>query len=209
MKILSTNIADIANITFRGKTVKTGIYKKAIDTPIFLGKEDVKKDFVVDRKYHGGYDKACYLYSYNHYAYWQKLYPNLLFEMGMFGENLTIENLYEQNLFIGDIFKIGEVLVQVSQPREPCFKLGVKFDSQKVIKQFLESDYPGVYLRVIKEGLVKKNDRLILIESPEKLVSVLDVYKVFSRESKNIVLIEKVLQSEYLATASRNNIQKM
>ncbi len=209
MKILSTNIAGITTITFRGKTVKTGIYKKPNNKSIFLGKEDVKKDFVIDRRYHGGYDKACYIYSYNHYSYWQKLYPHLIFEMGMFGENLTIENLCEQNIFIGDIFQIGEAIVQISQPREPCFKLGVKFGSQKIVKQFLEAESPGIYLRVLKEGFVKKGNQLILKESPEKLVSVLDVYRVFSSESKNISFIEKVLKSKLLATACRKNILKI
>jgi len=155
MKVISTNIAEIQTIKFRGQNVKTGIFKYATAEGIFLGKEDVGKDNVVDRKYHGGEDKACYLYATNHYEYWQKLHPDLKFDLGMFGENLSIENLDESKIYIGDIYQLGEAKVQISQPREPCFKLGARFGTQKVVHQFLKADFPGIYIRVLQEGKVK------------------------------------------------------
>ena len=138
MKIISTNIAQPTTFTWNGKEITTGIYKTPTDAPIFLGKEDVKGDVVSDRKVHGGEFKACYLFSLNHYDYWKNLYPNLEWTYGMFGENITVKDLDESQLFIGDIYKLGNALVQITQPREPCFKLAHKFGSNTVLKQFID-----------------------------------------------------------------------
>ena len=106
MHITSTNIAKPTTILFRGKNVTTGIYKNPTQQPIYLGKSDVKDDEVTDRRYHGGEFKACYLFSENHYAYWKNLYPDLDWNWGMFGENLTVNGLDETKIMIGDIYKI-------------------------------------------------------------------------------------------------------
>ena len=185
MKILSTNISNIKTIEFNGKKVKTGIFKKEVLEPIYLNYEDVNNDNVVDRKHHGGKDKACYLYSFNHYKYWQELYPNLNFEYGMFGENLTVENLDETKIFIGDVFKIGEAIVEVSQSREPCYKLGVKFGTQNIVKQFYNSNFCGVYLRILQKGFVGKNEKMELIKHKEKLVSIAEEFSVFTRNKND------------------------
>ena len=136
MLVKSVNIGNKQDVLWNGKTVSTGIFKKSV-LSIKLGKEDVDLDDVVDRKYHGGIDKACYIYSFNHYAFWQKLYPNVELNFGMFGENITIEGLNEKTVYIGDIYRIGGATVKVTQPRQPCFKLGVRFSDQKIIKQFI------------------------------------------------------------------------
>ena len=122
MKILSTNIARPATIEWRGQKVETGIYKYAVANPIFLGSEDVVNDHVMDRRYHGGSDKACYLYSADHYPFWQNKYPNQDWEWGMFGENLTISGLDESEIRIGDRFQIGNAVVQVTQPPPTLFQ---------------------------------------------------------------------------------------
>ena len=111
MKIISTNIGEPRVIKWRGKEVETGIFKFPVIQPIFLGTDDVENDHVIDRRYHGGTNKACYLYSSDHYGYWQKLYPELEMPWGIFGENLTVEGLNEAQINIGDIFKIGEAVV--------------------------------------------------------------------------------------------------
>lgn len=206
MKVVSTNIADIKTIKFRGKNVKTGIFKYPVAEAIFLGKEDVAKDHVVDRRYHGGVDKACYLYSTSHYEYWQKLYPNLKFELGMFGENLSIENLDESIIYVGDIYQLGEAKVQISQPREPCFKLGARFGSQKVVHQFLKADFPGIYLRVLEEGNITIGDELILLESPEKLLTVLEYYRTLVDKTPDENAKQKTLQSKFVREKKKEEI---
>lgn len=176
MKTLSTNLAKPQTVVWRGKNVVTGIYKHPVEEGIFLGVEDVKNDAVIDRRYHGGTDKACYLFSADVYPYWQKLYPDLDWGWGMFGENLTVEGLNEANVNIGDIFKIGEAAIQVSKPRQPCFKLGIKFGTQKVLKQFIAHNRPGTYVRILTPGKVVAGDTIERIEAYPIAFSVQEMF---------------------------------
>ena len=172
MKIISVNIATPKMISWRGKQVKTGIYKKPVDTHINLGIEDVVNDHVIDRRYHGGIEKACYLYALDHYEYWQKIYPDLDWHYGMFGENLTVEGFDEKTIKIGSIYRLGNAKVQISRPRQPCYKLGVRFGTQKIVKQFINSNFSGVYVKVLEPGEVKSNDELILEKEPNEGISI-------------------------------------
>ena len=209
MKIIATNLAEIREVEWQGKMVKTGIYKFPVDEPIFLEKEDVKNDHVIDRKYHGGVDKACYLYSADHYGFWKEKYPDLDWQWGMLGENLTIEGLDESQIFIGDIFEIGEAVVQISQPRYPCYKLGFRFGSQVIVREFLESPYPGIYVRIIKEGNVKAGDAMTLIEKAEKSMSVRETFSFFTSQIDNIDGIKKAIAIPQLAEAWRKDLKKL
>lgn len=208
MKIISTNIGRMREIEWRGQKITTGIFKEPVNEPLFLGKSGVSKDHVSDKKHHGGSDKACYLYSADHYDYWKNLYPDLNWNWGLFGENLTIEGLDEGEVIIGEIYKLGEAKVQVSQPRLPCYKLGIRMQSKKVVKEFLESPYPGVYLRVIDEGFVKIGDDFELIDSPESGLSVREVYSLFSSNKLNFELKELAINDEYLAVSIKKDLKK-
>ena len=185
MRIISTNIAQPTTFTWNGKEVTTGIYKTPTNAPIYLGKEDVKGDVVSDRKVHGGEFKACYLFSLDHYEYWKNLYPNLEWTYGMFGENLTVKDLDEKQLFIGDIYKLGNALVQITQPREPCFKFAYKFGSNTILKQFIDHGYSGTYVRILEEGDVKTGDHFTLVESKKDSVSIYDFFKLLYAKEKN------------------------
>jgi MOSC domain-containing protein YiiM len=176
MKVISVNIGDRRIVRWKDKTYETGIYKFPVDKVIFLGKEDVRNDNVVDRKYHGGIEKAVYAYGENHYAYWKKLYPELEFNYGMFGENLTVTNLFEEEINIGDIYQLGQAKIIVSKPREPCVKLGIRFQDVKVIKQFWNTTKSGVYFKVLEMGNVNKNDVFIPLEKAINTPSIAEVY---------------------------------
>lgn len=208
MKIISTNIGRMREIEWRGQKITSGIFKEPVNEPLFLGKSGVSKDHVSDKKHHGGSDKACYLYSADHYDYWKNLYPDLNWNWGLFGENLTIEGLDEGEVIIGEIYKLGEAKVRVSQPRLPCYKLGIRMQSKKVVKEFLESPYPGVYLRVIDEGFVKIGDDFELIDSPESGLSVREVYSLFSSNKLNFELKELAINDEYLAVSIKKDLKK-
>lgn len=209
MEIISTNIAKPATIEWRGQKVETGIYKYAVGNPIFLGSEDVANDHVIDRRYHGGPDKACYLYSADHYPFWQNKYPTQDWKWGMFGENLTISGLNESEIRIGDRFQIGGAVVQVTQPRQPCFKLGVRFGDQSVVSDFWTLPYPGVYVRVLSPGEVKRGDELVLIERDPKSLSVSQVFSIFHHNRSNIELIQKAIGEPYIAESCRRDIAKL
>jgi len=177
MKVISVNIGEKKEINYKGKLIETGIFKFPVNYPIFLGEEDVENDTVVDRRYHGGIDQAVYAYSENHYAYWRELYPNLEWHFGMFGENLTISNLEETEIHVGNVYKLGEVILEVTKPREPCMKLGLVFETQKILKQFWNSTKSGIYFKVLQTGNVAVNDELILINKTEDSITISEVYK--------------------------------
>ena len=134
MKVISTNLGKRTKIIWNGKETMTGIYKYPVEQPLYLDTDDVQGDTVVDRKYHGGTYKACYLFSADNYPYWKEKYPLLDWDWGMFGENLTIEGLDESQVSIGSTYKLGNALVQITQPREPCYKLGIRFGNQDILK---------------------------------------------------------------------------
>ncbi|MFY0715102.1 MOSC domain-containing protein [Seonamhaeicola sp. NFXS20] len=207
MKILSTNIAKPKTFIWNDKKVTTGIYKIPTNTPIYLGKYDVKDDTVIDRKYHGGKFKACYLFSKNHYQYWKNLYPNLNWNWGMFGENITVNGLNEDDIFIGDIYKVGEALVQITQPREPCFKFGYKFGSQDVLKQFINYGYPGTYIKVLEEGFVKINDEFTLIERPHKSITTAQLFRLIFAKEKDKNLVKLIINNEALPQKKRDKLK--
>ena len=177
MKVISVNIGEKQTVTWKHKTYETGMFKYPIDDAIFLGKEDVVNDHVIDRRYHGGVDKAVYAYGENHYAFWKNLYPDLEFSYGMFGENLTIDNLNEEEIYVGSIYQLGETIIQVTKPREPCVKLGIRFQDAKVIKQFWNTTKSGVYFKVLETGKVKKNEEFILLEDALNAPTIAEVYK--------------------------------
>lgn len=176
MKVLSVNLGERKKVIWKGKEVETGIFKYPVEKPIFLNTEHVDDDAVVDRRYHGGEKKALYVYGFNHYAFWQKHYPHLEFTHGMFGENITVESLNEHEIKTGDVYKIGEAIVEATIPREPCFKLGIRFEDAKVVKQFFLEDKPGVYFKILQPGNVQEGDVLELVEKAKKTKSIYELY---------------------------------
>ncbi len=198
MKVLSVNLGGKTIVKWRGKQVATGIFKKPVDQPLFLGREIVSDDVIADRKVHGGIDKACYLFSVSHYPYWKNLYPKLPWDWGMFGENLTVEDMDEANIQLGDVYTIGTAMVEVSQPREPCYKLGIRFESQEVLKQFIDHGYPGTYVRILREGKVNKGDQLQLVSRPETSISIKDFFKLLYDREKDEDMVFRALASKAL-----------
>jgi len=207
MKILSVNISEPQTIIINGKSEQTGYFKKPVDA-ICLGKTDVKNDSVIDREHHGGEDKACYLFGYNHYKFWKELYPNAEYDFGMFGENITIEHLDESTLKIGDTFQLGEAVIQITQPRQPCYKMGVKFNDQKVVNSFRLAHTPGIYVRVLKEGNVVENDEMYLMDSYENAPTVLEVYRIIYNKKPSENELEKIITNTHIAEQLKHYLKK-
>ena len=175
MKIVATNMGERKEITYKNKKVITGIYKYSVDKPIFLDVEEVKGDEISDRINHGGVNQAVYAYSLKHYEYWKPLYPNLDWNFGMFGENLTIDDIEETKIHVGDTFKVGEAILEATLQRSPCYKLGVRFNNMKIVKQFWNTTLCGVYFKVIQTGFVKKGDVFEQIKSCPKNPTIADL----------------------------------
>ena len=208
MEVISTNIAKPRTVLWRGREIQTGIYKKPTETPIFLGKEDVKNDSVIDRKHHGGEYKACYLFGADYYEDWKMKYPHLDWDWGMFGENLTVTDLKETELKIGAIYQLGEALVQVTEPRQPCYKLGIKFDDQDVILKFLEYAHPGTYVRILEEGKVTKGDHLLLKEDGPNSLTVAQYNTLVNQREKDKDLVALAIANPSIRAAKRALLEK-
>ncbi|MDO6820558.1 MOSC domain-containing protein [Zobellia sp. 1_MG-2023] len=208
MKIISTNIGSPTTITWNGKEELTGIFKYPVEAPLFLGKTDVANDTVIDRKHHAGVNKACFLFSTEHYEYWKSLYPSLDWNWGMFGENLSVSNFDESVIRIGDIYKIGSALVQVSQPREPCYKLGIRFQNQSILKQYIDYGFPGTYVRILEEGEVKVGDELLLVEQSQNALTVKDFYQLLFTRQKDPQILQLALTNTSLPEYKRERLKK-
>ncbi|MDC6367742.1 MULTISPECIES: MOSC domain-containing protein [Flavobacteriaceae] len=208
MEVISTNIAIPKNVQWNGKNIITGIFKYPVPEPIVLESESVAKDTIADRKVHGGIYKACYLFSSNYYPYWKEKYPDLDWNWGMFGENLTIKNLDESKLRIGNIYRLGTSLVQISQPREPCFKLGIRFGTQDILKEFIDHGYPGTYVKVLEIGEVKTGDRMVLVEESENSLTTRQFYQLLYTKTKDISVIQLAIENEALPEYKRERLKK-
>lgn len=177
MKIISTNIGKKREIDWKGKLVSTGIFKFPVNEPIFLDLEDVRGDAICNRENHGGIDQAIYGYSLKHYAYWKKLYPQLDWQLGMFGENLTIDDLDETKTFVGDTFQVGECILEVAKSRNPCMKLGVRFNDMAIVKQFWNTSMCGVYFKVLQTGFVSSGAVFKQLKSCPENQSIASMYE--------------------------------
>ncbi len=176
MKIISTNIGHKTVIELKNRTVETGIFKKPVAEAIFLDIENVRGDTISDRTNHGGVDQAVYAYSERHYAYWNNRYDFVQGNYGLFGENLTMDELEETEIKVGSQYRCGEVILEVTKPRQPCYKLGLVFDTPSIIKDFWESTKSGVYFKVLQTGFVKTGDAFELIKEATNSPTIAEVY---------------------------------
>jgi len=208
MKIISLNIGKSTTIHWNGKQEQTGIYKKPVAIPLTLGLEDVTHDTVIDRVHHGGIDKAVYMYGANHYSFWKNNYPDADYTFGAFGENITLEEIDEHQIFIGDNYKLGTAKIQVSSSRIPCYKLGIRLGNPMVVKTFAEQSFSGVYFRVLESGIVSKGDSLILTEKASEKLSIADLHSLFSDQKNNLTLAKTAINHPNLAKSFKKSIQK-
>jgi len=176
MKVIATNLGSRKKVNWKGRLIETGIFKSPVSS-ILLDREMVEKDQVIDRSCHAGTNKAVYVYSTDHYPYWKERFPDLQWNYGMFGENLSIEGLDEKNIHIGNRYRVGGAIIEATESRDPCVKLGMRFEDAKIIKQFWNTTKCGVYFKVIQPGEVKSGDFLILLEEKSTNPSIAEVYK--------------------------------
>lgn len=211
MKIISVNRAQVEEISYRGKQVKTGIFKIPAMNAVRVTKLGLESDVQVDRAVHGGFDKAVYAYPIEHYAVWRTaLGPGVLerFGYGAFGENLTVEGVLEHELCVGDELKIGSANFMVQAPRIACFKLATKFGIGDMPRRFGEAGRSGFYLRVLEEGDVKTGDEIVITSRADDAISVADLNRLLTTDPHNHELLEAALatfelpkdQRDYLVT---------
>lgn len=208
MKIVSTNLAKPAYVTINGKQQRTGIFKKPTNQPIYLNIEEVKGDEISNRKVHGGEFKACYLFSADNYTYWKNLYPKLDWHYGMLGENITVEGLDETQLYVGDVYKVGNALIQVTQPREPCTTFAAKMGSLDILEQFIAHGKPGTYTKILKEGNVSVGDTFELVEKAKNSISITDFFKLLFEREKNQEHLQLIVNNEAIPEKKRKKLKR-
>src|SRR5918995_2445060 len=201
-KVISLNVGLPRTVNFRGQAVTTGIFKEPVSGRIKLRRLNLDGDRQADLTVHGGPDKDVYAYPAEHYDYWKKRLPNMKLPWGMFGENFTTEGLLEDQVNIGDVFQIGSSEVMVTQPRMPCYKLGVKFGRMDIVRQFMESKLTGIYFRVLKEGEVGAGDAIEFISRDVNNVTVKDLVQLVTGEG-SIATLRRAVHIESLAEGWR------
>ncbi|MBS82898.1 MAG: MOSC domain-containing protein [Gammaproteobacteria bacterium] len=198
MKILSINISEPKKIVFNGKELITSIYKKPIDKSVELTDFGIVGDQQADLKVHGGYDKAVYAYSYKHYKMWSKKLNKEFNDYGLVGENLTIDDFDEELINIGDEFSISDCILKVTQPRVPCYKLGIKMNDRDFPKNFSQSGRTGAYMKVLKNGKINPNDSLNMIKKEDNSMSVYEVAKLLYTDINNIDKMKSAIELKTL-----------
>jgi MOSC domain-containing protein YiiM len=176
-KVVSVNIGRERLVPWRGRMVRTGIYKEPVAGRIVVRDDHVEGDTVADLRVHGGWSKAVYAYPAEHYADWKRELPDADLRWGAFGENLTVEGLNEETVAIGDVLRIGTAVLEVTEPRQPCLKLAIKFGRPDIGKRFLQSGRTGFYLAIVSPGDIGAGDAIERVSRTEGNPRVADVVR--------------------------------
>ena len=195
-KVVSVNVGLTREDHWKPLDVSTGIFKRPVAGTITVRKLNLDGDRQADLSVHGGPNKAVYGYPSEHYEYWRKELPKMEFPWGVFGENLTTAGLTEESLHIGDRLRVGTALLMVTQPRVPCFKLGIRFGRDDMIKRFLVSGLSGFYFAVVEEGELAAGSKMEIVHRDPEKVTVGDINRLYSHESSDPDLLRRALKVE-------------
>lgn len=212
MKLVSVNVGLPKRVDINGQSVNTGIYKTSVTTPVLANKLGLDGDGQADLTVHGGEHQALYSYPVEHYAYWAKMLGRKSFDYGMFGENLTVVGLLEDEVYIGDVLQIGEVgigpTVQITMPRIPCFKFGHKIGQPNILDTFLRSGRSGFYQRVLTAGKVQAGDAVTITQRDPQQVTVRVALGLQKLQEGDADLLQRALQIESLSPLLRSVYQQ-
>ncbi len=208
MKLLSVNVSLPKEVPYMGKTTTTGIFKEPVPGRVMLRTLNLEGDGQADLKAHGGMYKAAYVYSIENYDYWKRDLGRTDFTFGQFGENFTVEGMLDHAVYVGDQFRVGTALVEVTQPRVPCFKLGIKMGMPQFPKMFLASGRPGFYLRVLEEGEVGAGDVVDRVKTDLERMTVRDVCHLLYFDPKNVEGAKRALRIQALSRGWRRSFEE-
>ena len=205
-RVVSLNISPGRKVEYNGQVVGTGIFKEPVEGRVMAGRRTLEGDRQVDLRYHGGEHKAIYAYPHEHYPTWAGELGRDDLSFGQFGENLTTEGLLETTVHIGDRFRVGGAVLEVTQPRVPCFKIGIKMGDPSFPKRFLQSMRSGFYLRVIEEGEIGAGDAIERIEIGPERMSIHALYHLRFRDPQNRDEIRRALSIPALSKEWRKEL---
>jgi MOSC domain-containing protein YiiM len=209
MKLVSVNVGLPREVEWNGRTIRTSIFKAPVSGQVHARKLNLDGDQQSDLTVHGGVDKAVYVYPSEHYAFWRNELPTADLSWGAFGENFTTEGaLDDKAVHIGDRFRIGSAEFVVTQPRMPCFKLGIRFGRADIIKRFLHSGRNGFYFAVAEEGEVAAGDSIELLNRDENGVTIADIVELYTADAAKQDLLHRVSELPALPESWRAYFRK-
>ena len=203
MKLISLNVARPRLALYKGATVNTGIFKKPVSGRIALRRLNLEGDQQADLSVHGGPYKAVYAYPAEHYEFWRRELPEMDLPWGMFGENFTTEGVSEDEVHVGDLFRVGSATVMARQPRMPCYKLALKFQRDDILERFLLSGRSGIYFSVEQEGEVGEGDSIELASQNLSGITIAEMNRLFVQEKYNHDLLRKAIATDALPESWR------
>lgn len=209
MRLLSINVGQPKAVTIDGRSYQTGIYKGHRMGRVRLSQLGLDGDGQADTKHHGGPHQAVYCYPHEHYGYWAAEVGHRDFHYGAFGENLTLLGLLESAVCIGDVFRIGGAVIQVSQPRVPCYKLADKLGIPGFEKTFLRANRSGFYARVLEEGVMEAGDPIQRLERGKLGLTVAEVNAALYLNKGDRETAERGAQAEALSPEWRRSFEKL
>ena len=193
VRLVAVNVGLPREVTRKGGSVTIGIFKAPVDGPVALRRHNLEGDRQADLSVHGGPTKAVYVYPIQHYDYWRSELGDSELAWASFGENFTVDGVDEETVCIGDEFRVGGARVVVTEPRMPCFKLGIRIDRSDMVKRFLKSQRTGFYFGVVEEGLVQAGDQLERVAEHPDGFRVVDVTRLYTTERSNEALLRKAI----------------
>ena len=208
MKLLSVNVGLPREIEWNGRIVRTSIFKEPVPGRVRVTRLNVDGDQQSDLTVHGGPDKAVYAYPSEHYRFWRSELPDMDLAWGIFGENFTTDGLSEDTLHIGDRLRVGSAEFVVTQPRMPCFKLGLRFNRSDMVKRFLQSGRTGFYLAVAIEGEIAAGDSIELLERDEHNITVADIVNLYREDATNQDMLRRASKLPSLPNSWREYFRK-
>lgn len=208
MRIISLQVGRPRLVAWTGQTVSTGIYKSPVEGRVMLRTLNLDGDRQADLSVHGGPYKAVYAYPSEHYPFWRGELPDTELPWGMFGENFTTEGFDESAVNVGDRFRVGRAELTVTQPRMPCYKLGIKFGRPDILKRFLASGRTGFYFSVQREGEVAAGDEFELIGRDEGGVTVADITRLYARDRDDVEGLRRAVALEALPESWREHFRQ-
>jgi len=207
MKLISVNVGLPRQVVWDGGSVATGIFKQPVPGPIRVERLNLVGDRQADLSVHGGPYKAVYAYPVEHYVYWRSELGEGL-PWGIFGENLTTEGLHERDVRIGDRYRVGTAELIVTQPRVPCYKLGIRFGRPEMVKRFLNSRRSGFYFAVAEEGELTVGDSIELVAREANSLTVADINNLYTFEKNDREMLQRAVQLKALPDTWRGYFQE-
>ncbi len=207
MKLVSVNVGLPREVPWRNEVVRTAIFKEPVEGRVRVQRLHLEGDGQADLRVHGGPTKAVYAYPSQHYAFWAKQLPRVPLLWGHFGENLTTEGMREDAVHIGDRFRIGSAELVVTEPRQPCFKLGLRFGDPGMVKRFLKAGRSGFYFSVAREGELAQGDPIELLAEDEHRISVADIVRLLGPDRNNADLLRRASELPALPEPLREHFR--